>query len=423
LDSWASFANLGQLPSWKQNVAEYHTGIKPNSYYKTSAEVERLKKQADEIFNQLRVLESARDKIKKELTTDTFSLDLGSFKREVAQLLLECDKLNKIEQEYKAKLIDLRNQRRIILYQIKATEGAIRESRLDYKFAVDELNEDEVHCPTCDAVYQNSFAERFAIADDEGRARDMLTQLRGDENDISQDLQDLEDKYQTTRIELSRLTEILETKKQNIQLSDVIQSEGKREVERAFLEHIAQFQKSLDEILGRLQRGEEELKALKKELKDLKVQIVNFYLQDMNMYLHKLDVHTLKESSYKTIYGRISETGSDQPRALLAYYFSILDTIKKFSPTTFCPIVIDSPNQQAQDRESLKKMISFIFEQLPQDSQLVLGVEDLAGIEPVGTVVELTTKLKVLERTQYEETRAALQPLLDSVYESTKVEG
>jgi hypothetical protein len=43
LESWASFANLGQLSNWKRDVTEYHTGIKPNSYYKTSAEVERLK--------------------------------------------------------------------------------------------------------------------------------------------------------------------------------------------------------------------------------------------------------------------------------------------------------------------------------------------------------------------------------------------
>jgi hypothetical protein len=58
----------------------------------------------------------------------------------------------------------------------------------------------------------------------------------------------------------------------------------------------------------------------------------------------KLDVLTMSEKSYKKITSKIAETGSGNPRALLAYYFSILEVMKEFSTSMFCPIVIDSPN-------------------------------------------------------------------------------
>ena len=50
----------------------------------------------------------------------------------------------------------------------------------------------------------------------------------------------------------------------------------------------------------------------------------------------------------------ISETGSALPRALLAYYFTFLKIMNIYSTSTFCPIIIDSPNQQEQDKDKNK---------------------------------------------------------------------
>ena len=40
------------------------------------------------------------------------------------------------------------------------------------------MAEDEVECPTCGAVYENAFAQRFDIANDEGRMGSEPVDLR-----------------------------------------------------------------------------------------------------------------------------------------------------------------------------------------------------------------------------------------------------
>ena len=53
-------------------------------------------------------------------------------------------------------------------------------------------------------------------------------------------------------------------------------------------------------------------------------------------------------------------------RGLLAYYYSILHLMKEHSTAAFCPIIIDSPNQQDQDFVNLKKMLGFIRDKRPE---------------------------------------------------------
>jgi hypothetical protein len=135
----------------------------------------------------------------------------------------------------------------------------------------------------------------------------------------------------------------------------------------------------------------------------------------MRSYLHTLNVDKLPEKSYKAIDARISELGSEQPRALLAYFVSILQTMKKFSSSTFCPVVIDSPNQQGQDDVRLPLMLAFIRDNLPAASQLILGVEDTSGVEFGGHTITLTERYKLLQEAEYDEIREELRPMLARV--------
>ncbi|ESU31309.1 hypothetical protein G3A_17425 [Bacillus sp. 17376] len=118
-----------------------------------------------------------------------------------------------------------------------------------------------------------------------------------------------------------------------------------------------------------------DINVFKKEIEDKKrhQEIKSQYFQLIKVFLLRLDVHPVAESSFKPITSTINESGSGVPRALVAYYYSILHTMKKYSTSTFCPIIIDSPNQQDQDEKNLKKMMEFIFNEQPEDSQLILG--------------------------------------------------
>jgi hypothetical protein len=59
--------------------------------------------------------------------------------------------------------------------------------------------------------------------------------------------------------------------------------------------------------------------------------------------------------------------------------------------------VIDSPNQQDQDLANLKKMLHFIRDKRPKNSQIVLGLVDDCGVDFDGDVIELTDNYHLLQ--------------------------
>jgi hypothetical protein len=100
------------------------------------------------------------------------------------------------------------------------------------------------------------------------------------------------------------------------------------------------------------------------------------------------------------------------PRTLLAYYFAIWELAATYSPSTVCPIVIDSPNQQAQDDHSLKIMLEFIAKRQPNNTQMILAAEKTMGVDLGATVINLTDKYRLLQESEYDGVKAEMSPLL-----------
>jgi hypothetical protein len=151
------------------------------------------------------------------------------------------------------------------------------------------------------------------------------------------------------------------------------------------------------------------------EDKNKKEAIRTKYRSLMKRFLRQLDVN-LNESDYNDLTKNISNTGSALPRSLAAYYFSILEIIKDHSSSAYCPIIIDSPNQQAQDYENVAKMLTFIKENQPRDTQMILGLEELHGINFECRIVELKHKHSLLLEDEYDIAQAKLAPYLNKIW-------
>lgn len=100
--------------------------------------------------------------------------------------------------------------------------------------------------------------------------------------------------------------------------------------------------------------------------------------------------------------GTFSESGSDHPRAVLAYFFATLNAVADAENATFFPIVIDAPNQQEQDPENLSKILEFIPKRTPEGRQVIVGLVDDAGVQFSGSRITLTEKFAVLREEEYE---------------------
>ncbi|MCU9850563.1 hypothetical protein OEZ60_21545, partial [Defluviimonas sp. WL0024] len=111
--------------------------------------------------------------------------------------------------------------------------------------------------------------------------------------------------------------------------------------------------------------------------------------------------------------------GSEGPRALLAYYYAFLHTKTKFTDSVQFPVVVDSPNQQGQDKVHLPQMVKFIFDHVPDDAQTIVATED-ASVLDVKDVTIATygeAKRQVLREREFDRVKAIFDPFFQKILE------
>ncbi len=409
IDNWDSFDFLRQFKAYRPAIAQFHAGIKPNEYYKAKSRKTLAETDLEQVRQERSVINRVLERI--ELISNTqFDLSITNYEQEIVLLLRRCNELQKSEAALREELVAIENRRSSIERQKEITELAATELGKDFEFASEKLAE-EIECPTCGAEYHNSFAERFGIAQDEDQMRALLVQLN-DEYEVC--VSDLEKKKATVAAaseQIAQITAILEMRQGEIKLKDILRSEGKKEVRTVLRDELKALNQRIGELDDQVINAEKEMKdaSSKKRSKEIR----EYYHGRMNAFLQQLQVKELTEAGYKEVYSKIRENGSDLPRALLAFYFAIIKTIERYSTTTRCPIVIDSPRQQDQDPENWKRMLEFMRDQRPADAQMVVGLVDDMGISLGGDVIELTDERQLLQKDQFEDVAEELRTYID----------
>ena len=414
-DNWNSFANLSQFSSWKKPLLDYHSGIKGNSYYKTKSEFDTIKTELEETKNEIDTLNKILRSIKAKLKDDDFNINIDDFSKEVSELLAECEILKVEQNKLKHKLTELYNQKSIILSRIAIVETSINESKLDYKYALNYI-ENEIDCPMCGAHYENNFSERFSIAEDQENLDELLKELKNELLNINEEIQKFNKSFIEKKIDFEKIQELLNEKKADIKLIDLIENEGKKRVKEIFIEEQNEIYTKIGKATSKFSSLDIELKRINKDGEAKKQTIMNLYRSKLTSNLKNLNINTEKTSKgiFERMDSSIKEQGSNLPRALLAYYFSFLHIMNKYSTSTFCPIVIDSPNQQEQDKENLKAIMNFISTNQPDNSQLILSlVEDIETTFDKDTLYLENEKYSLLKADFYDEVNNEISPIIE----------
>lgn len=398
--NWSSFSKLQQIKKFREPIVSYHTGLKPNDYYQTKGELEKYITQMKELEDERKILSNILNKLKGKIRQVDFNLDIEKFKEDVKNLLVECEILRNNQEELKTKLVDLYNYKISVESQLVIAKNALNESRKDYKYATEIIVDDHVDCPTCGAHYENSFAERFEIAMDEDRCKELIVELDRELNSINEKIVKENSIYNKNNEEILKIESILENSKGEIKLRDLIENAGRNELKSVFEENTKSIVSEIRENFYKQKALQDKLKAIID--KERRKRIMDLYLKFMKKFLYELDVNTLKEINYHKIDAKIPETGSALPRALIAYYFSIFKVMQEYTSSVFCPIIIDSPNQQGQDEIHMDKILKFINDNQPIDSQMILGLEELYNIDFNCKIIELNDKLSLLQKDDYE---------------------
>ena len=101
------------------------------------------------------------------------------------------------------------------------------------------------------------------------------------------------------------------------------------------------------------------------------------------------------------------ESGSRSARLLVAYYSALWQTIRTGEGFPV-PLVIDSPNQGAQDREHLKVLLAAVAAAAPKEAQVILAHEEVPDTFAAGLTVHLTKERRLLTKEGFDLVSAEL---------------
>ena len=369
-NAWTSFSRM-YLPHSPQTLAEYHSGLKPNEYYEAIAERDRLKAQIEAAEIERKAIHDAAEKIRKAASEITLSYDMSDFNSETQRLVSESRLLHEAQVMHREKLALLNEEQQLWHDQRDILNGAIAE--MDHTLSVASSQPHHVECPTCGQIYENSLREQFGLVEDYDSLLNSRINAANRINEIDRKLG--EHRADLVEIEgsLSRINAVFAVRKSELTFKDVVAAEGRTEANRLLQARLAEIDAAVGVSVGQMNTQIE--KAKQTESRERSQRIKDEFAKLFSGFATRLEVRIEDEKSF-SIYGVKTGRGSEGPRALLAYYFAFLRIARNYSSSVFCPIVIDAPNQQGQDKVHMPAMMRLMVDEAPKGSQLIIAAED-----------------------------------------------
>ncbi|MBU2531108.1 MAG: hypothetical protein KKB37_00095 [Alphaproteobacteria bacterium] len=281
----------------------------------------------------------------------------------------------------------------------------------DVKFT-QNLTGAQVICPTCNTVHENDFANRFSLISDADTCRGFLASAQ---HALAEVEADVARQFQSLRAyddRIGRIDGLLEEKRGEVKLRDMLKDESERILDTT----IAAERSAIDAGIAEWQITEAEAAKLMKAHSSArrKAEIVAFYSNKLSAFAVDLGV-TFGAAAKKSVSPKINETGSYGPRAILAYHFALLHTIREFTTSCLCPIILDTPLQQDQDEKNAAAIISFALKNRPRDMQLVLSTVSLHGAKYEGHVINPQVKESLLRESEFDAINSYMRPFINKM--------
>lgn len=406
--AWDNFENLGQYKNWKETIIKYHIALLTSEHFEIEIEKTDQKFNQNFINKEIDKIETAIDVVSEyipqqlttvtsveglNILTENIKLDLAKLQREQENLLTEIS-LNNSE------LSHLQHQKEI-------TEKIIFELDSDYRFTIENIPDDEIECPLCGTMHDNSIVSRASILVDKTQAeiqlKEILKYLENVLSKISKSNFKLEDNKRLIE-EINSKYVVLNDDADPINFDQIIESIAgkniKENVERSKIEKVNEVH--------------EITKSIKKLVKEQKQLVTKETIQERNNTFISIFKAYLKELAYDSInlseidspldYNKVIKEGgaAEGTRGILAYYLSVYKMVEKYQNEILFPLVIDTPNQQEQSDLNYEKIVNLILKNFSNNQVLLSAMENdnLAPLKSISNIIELTSD-KLLDKSKY----------------------
>ncbi|MFT0171479.1 hypothetical protein ACLKMY_21125 [Paraburkholderia mimosarum] len=408
---WNTFDGIKRFSSPFGPILEYFTGVCPPEYYRARAQKSQDAKVLEEHRREYRLLERAIERFGRTIPLTGPKVSADNFVAEIAQLTKEVNELNAHQEKVRSVAVKEQELVSSLDHQIRMADEALAAYESDAKY-LRAGGAAPLICPTCHAEHEKPFLDLLQFAEDARVLRELAARLREDSAEVRRRCQTAFSELNSLNENYLRISRLLDTRKGDLKFQDVVGSIGAEAAFAAFDSERKELQSAIDAAVLTVNALEQKMKDLRspKRTKAILAEFRDFYVAGrIALQLRSVDPSRMKLTA------RPALSGSGGPRSILAYYAAIWRTAQGKTGTYDIPVVIDSPNQQAQDDINLPAVLQFIAKDLPADMQLIVGLETPTDYA-FDREVHLEDKFAMLREDEWEAAQLTVEPLLEKMY-------
>lgn len=402
-----SFKNVAYIKDWKANTNKYVCGYLDDSYYALQAQKAEHILERDDKKKELNYNQNFVSRITSTLTRIEDIESVEDVTTDIELLLAKAEELRKLQFSYNAEMTVLENDIYINQHKLHIVEHNLIETKKDIEYAMTQ--EDELICPFCGTIYSNGINEQLNITSDYAHCENLIAELKSSISVATKELEELKNKYNDVSVEIQSIEQKVQNTQELLSYSSFYKSKGQFEIYESCKRQLDVLQGEINSCVSKIAITDEKIneKKSKERSKDIR--------EDIERYCRTLaDAINVPKTFIKLrdFVQVINRTGSETPRLVYMYQSAlyIYNLERAYSPFNF--YVVDTPNQQGQDTENLGSIFKSLELFLSDEGQVIVGTERETGMEEkASNVIKLTGKRRCLNNINYKKHIELLEKL------------
>ena len=402
-----SFKNVAYIKDWKANTNKYVCGYLDDSYYALQAQKAEHILERDDKKKELNYNQNFVSRITSTLTRIEDIESVEDVTTDIELLLAKAEELRKLQFSYNAEMTVLENDIYINQHKLHIVEHNLIETKKDIEYAMTQ--EDELICPFCGTIYSNGINEQLNITSDYAHCENLIAELKSSISVATKELEELKNKYNDVSVEIQSIEQKVQNTQELLSYSSFYKSKGQFEIYESCKRQLDVLQGDINSCVSKIAITDEKIneKKSKERSKDIR--------EDIERYCRTLaDAINVPKTFIKLrdFVQVINRTGSETPRLVYMYQSALYlyNLERAYSPFNF--YVVDTPNQQGQDTENLGSIFKSLELFLSDEGQVIVGTERETGMEEkASNVIKLTGKRRCLNNINYKKHIELLEKL------------
>lgn len=402
-----SFKNVAYIKDWKANTNKYVCGYLDDSYYALQAQKAEHILERDDKKKELNYNQNFVSRITSTLTRIEDIDSVEDVTTDIELLLAKAEELRKLQFSYNAEMTVLENDIYINQHKLHIVEHNLIETKKDIEYAMTQ--EDELICPFCGTIYSNGINEQLNITSDYAHCENLIAELKSSISVATKELEELKNKYNDVSVEIQSIEQKVQNTQELLSYSSFYKSKGQFEIYESCKRQLDVLQGEINSCVSKIAITDEKIneKKSKERSKDIR--------EDIERYCRTLaDAINVPKTFIKLrdFVQVINRTGSETPRLVYMYQSALYlyNLERAYSPFNF--YVVDTPNQQGQDTENLGSIFKSLELFLSDEGQVIVGTERETGMEEkASNVIKLTGKRRCLNNINYKKHIELLEKL------------